>query len=158
MIILMNGAHDMNQPSVSEVVNRMIVEPSVAQRSEAVMLLERQRVELRLYCWMLLQSTHHVPRCILRSLLNDGARANLSCTCRILHLCILLATAGSDAAIIPFIMMVPIDSPRQELSNGCHIIFCSNFDLIAEIPGCSLDLQAVGDFLAPFLTESFGKF
>ena len=61
----------------------------------------------------------------------------LSC---ILHLCILLATAGSDAAILPFIMMVLIDSSRQELSNGCHIVFCSNFDLIVEIPAVALIL------------------
>ena len=37
--------------------------------------------------------------------------------------------------------MVPIDSSRQELSNGCYIVFWSKFDLIAEIPAA-----AVSDF------------
>ncbi len=88
--------------------------------------------------------------CILRSLFEIFDVTISSCTSPHYIVCILLATAGSDAAIILLIMMVPFDSSRQELSNGCHIVFCSNFDLIPEIPGCSrLDLQAVGDFLTP---------
>jgi hypothetical protein len=75
----------------------------------------------------------------------------------ILHLCILLATAGSDAAIIPVIMMVPFDSSRQELSNGGHIVICSNFDLFVENPAAASDLQVVGHFLDPFFAELNGK-
>ena len=54
-------------------------------------------------------------------------------------------------------MMVPIDSSRQELSNGCHIVFWSNFDLIAENPGCGLDFKLVGRSLAYDLADLIGK-
>ena len=80
-----------------------------------------------------LQSTYHVLRCIsVVAFFGSYIVTKFMLLRRILHLCILLATEGSDAAIIPAIMillMVPIDSSRQELSNGGHIVFLSNFDL-----------------------------
>ena len=50
-----------------------------------------------------------------------------------------------------------IDSSRQELSNGCHIVILSNFDLIVENTAVSGDLAAASHFLTPFLTEPIGK-
>jgi len=54
-------------------------------------------------------------------------------------------------------MMVPIDSSRQELSNGCYIAFLSKFDIYHENPAIGLDLQAICHFLDPFLAEFIGK-
>ena len=57
--------------------------------------------------------------------------------------CILRGRAVARAELrlcisIVMLMMVPFDSSRQELSNGCHIVILSNFDLIVEKSGCSL--------------------
>jgi len=43
-------------------------------------------------------------------------------------------------------MMVPFDSSRQELSNGCHIVFCSKFDLIAETAAAAVVLPLPAAF------------
>jgi len=53
--------------------------------------------------------------------------------------------------------MVPIDSSRQELSNGCYIVILSNFDIIVENPAVGLDLEPLGDFLDSFLADFTGK-
>ena len=69
------------------------------------------------------------------SLFLDGARANLSLDHAALILSVIARASGSEAELrtsisIIMLLMVPIDSSRQELSNGCHIIILSNFDLI----------------------------
>jgi len=64
---------------------------------------------------------------------------------------------GEELRLLPLIMMVPIDSSRQDLSNGCHIVFLSNFDLLVENPAAASDFATAGDFLDPFLTEFTDK-
>ena len=59
--------------------------------------------------------------------------------------------------LIILLMMVPIDSSRQELSNGCLIVILSNFDFYHENPAVGLDLDPLGDKLALFLADFIGK-
>ena len=54
-------------------------------------------------------------------------------------------------------MMVPIDSSRQELSNGCLIAFLSKFGLVCKNAAVGSDLEPLDDFLDPFLAELIGK-
>ena len=55
-------------------------------------------------------------------------------------------------------MMVPFDSSRRELSNGCYIIvILSNFDIYHENPAAAVTLEPLGHFLTPFLTGFIGK-
>ena len=61
------------------------------------------------------------------------------------------------AAFISFIMMVPIDSSRQELSNGCHIVIWSKFGLVCKNAAVGSDLEPLDDFLDPFLAKPIGK-
>ena len=112
-----------------------------------VLRADRREAKLRLLLWILLQSTYHVLRCISVVAFFGSYTVTIVIRSRcILHLCILLATEGSDAAIILLIMMVPIDSSRQELSNGCHIVLWSNFDLLVEIPAVALIWRLLATF------------
>ena len=66
-----------------------------------------------------------------------------------LHSTTVIARAsGSEAelCLLPLIMMVPIDSSRQELSNGCHFVFWSNFDFHHEIPAAAVTLPLPAAF------------
>jgi len=66
---------------------------------------------------------------------------NLSCSSSHSTTVICDSTAGRGAAIIPL-----FDSSRQELSNGCHVVFLSNFDHIVEIPAAALILALPAAF------------
>jgi len=71
---------------------------------------------------------------LVLSLFNYGARANLSFYLAALY-CLYLRVRpqGGRAASITvdiIAMMVPIDSSRQELSNGGHIVILVKFDRI----------------------------
>ena len=64
---------------------------------------------------------------------------------------------GEELRLLPLIMMVPIDSSRQELSNGCHIAFLSKFGLVCKNAAVGSDLEPLDDFLDPFLAKFIGK-
>ena len=130
-----------------------------AERSEAVVVEcnASPKDELRLYCGRCCSQPFMYFAALVLSLLNDGARNYCHSRSRCINIvCICDSTAGRGAASITLIMllMVPIDSSRQELSNGCHIVILSNFDFISEI---SVDLATVCCVLDPFLAEFTDK-
>src|SRR6056300_548566 len=84
---------------------------------------------------------------LVLSLLNDGARNYCHSRSRCINVvCICDSTAGRGAAILTLIMMVPIDSSRQELSNGCHIVILSKFDILVETAAAALIWSRLATF------------
>ena len=77
----------------------------------------------------------------------DGARNYCHSRSRCINVvCICDSTAGRGAAILTLIMMVPIDSSRQELSNGCHIVILSKFDILVETAAAALIWSRLATF------------
>ena len=81
-------------------------------------------------------------RLIVISLFNDdGARANLSFYFAALTLSVFATRPqGEELRLFTLIvmMMVPFDSSRQQLSNGCHIVILVKFDILVETAAAAL--------------------